>query len=101
MPRYEPAEELAMHLTGVTLTEDGDYDYDAIEDALQDKYDCGFEVFENIANDLLKMTMPVESPFGDYYHAFLVHDDSAPGVWEALMRTEANVVKKETATQRE
>ena len=103
MPRFEPAEELVEHLTGVNIYDDEGmmFDYDAIEEAVLDKYGCEFDVFASIANDLLLLTYPIESPFGNHYHAFVVPDEKTPGVWNYLMKTKANVVKVDTAAQGE
>ena len=85
--RMEDARELA----GVLVDVDSEDD-DALDDALRDRWEFGMEQFENLVNELLLLTYPVQSPFGDYFHAFGTFVPGKPGVWEAFLRTEADVV---------
>ena len=91
MPRrIEDARELA----GFLVDADPEND-DAIDDALQERWNIGLEQFEELVNELVMLTYPIKSPFGDYFHAFGTFNAENQGVWNALLRTEADVVERQ------
>ena len=86
--RIEDAMELAVHI--LALDEDpGD---EALLDALEERYGVGIDMdmFERIANDLLRLTPTLASPLraGVQMHAF-GHDTGDGATWIALMRCQA------------
>lgn len=88
MPERDDAQELFIHLTG---REDLRGDDDAINEALEDRYgeSISFYVFDEIANDLLRYTFPIENPLtGRPMHTLGYQDGPA---WTALMRVNATM----------
>ena len=66
-------EELAYRAMGKTeeQTEDA-IDNGDIDEAVYEKYDCSFDTYCQIVNDLIKFTPLVESPLtGTKFHAFV------------------------------
>jgi len=66
-------EELAYRAIGKTDEEaEKEINNGDIEQAVYDKYECSFETYCSIVNDLLKFTPLVSSPLtGKNYHAFV------------------------------
>ena len=92
MPRrIEEAWELAAHILKLDPE-----NHEEIALAIEDKWQVGYDTFEEIANELLDLTMPFRPPLGKgYLKAFVRPDLNAPGVWLALMRARANVTEKQ------
>ena len=92
MPRrIEEAWELAAHILKLPPE-----NQEEIILAIEDKWQIGYDTFEEIANELLDLTMPFKDPLGKgYLNAFVHPDEDTPGVWLALMRTWANVTEKQ------
>ena len=80
---YGSFEELAAHLTGVEDLED----WEAIGDALMEKWGVSSDGFEDIAFALLKLTIPQEAPLSSGpRHVFAVQEGN--GSYRALVQTD-------------
>ena len=66
-------EELAYRAMGKTESEaEEEINNGDIDQAIYDKYECSFEMYCNIAKDLIKFTPLVSSPLsGTNFHAFV------------------------------
>ena len=68
---FAEAVELAQHVLG----QDG-ADLDGLDVALDERWGVSFATSEEIANELLALTMPFRSPLGGLLQAFVPHCDS-------------------------
>ena len=78
---FAEAVELAQHVLG----QDG-ADLDGLDVALDERWGVSFATSEEIANELLALTMPFRSPLGGLLQAFVRPDGAA---MVALMRVRA------------
>ena len=94
MPRrIEEAWELAAHILELDPE-----NQEEITLAIEDRWQIGYDTFEEIANELLDLTMPFRDPLGKrYLNAFVRPDPNTPGIWLALMRAWADVTEKQDA----
>lgn len=72
---YFEAEELAARLAGIDPETDNDYDSKA-EEWLAEKWEISIETFQEIAEALVKFTVPVETAISGHIAQGFVHDGS-------------------------
>ena len=78
--------DLAAHLLGIDINED--YDYEAVEDWLAEKFGVDFHAFAGAVDLLLPMTPVLQSPLSRRrYHALGYMDGSA---YVAIIKREAD-----------
>ncbi len=84
MPRiYGSFTELAAQLTGTDPN-----DYNAVDTALMEKWEIAADTFEEIAFELLRLTIPQQAPLsGGIRHVFAVFQGD--GIYRSLVATDA------------
>ena len=88
------SDDLAACLMGLDVD---DYDLDALEDALVERYGLDLGQFADLTDRLLEFTVPLQSPLsGEWSHVFGEHVDGG-GAFAALCKKPAVVPKSRSA----